>query len=84
MQGAPWSGSDAAEGDGDVVAAEAEGVVQAADDALGQRALLGGDVQADVDIVTIEPRKLPDGQIAVLNNSFGFGGHNICVVFTSV
>jgi 3-oxoacyl-[acyl-carrier-protein] synthase II len=42
------------------------------------------DDEADVDIVTIEPRKLPDGQIAVLNNSFGFGGHNVCVVFTSV
>jgi 3-oxoacyl-[acyl-carrier-protein] synthase II len=42
------------------------------------------DDEADVDIVTREPRKLRDGQIAVLNNSFGFGGHNICVVFTSV
>ena len=29
-------------------------------------------------------RKLPDGDIAALNNSFGFGGHNVAVVFTSV
>jgi 3-oxoacyl-[acyl-carrier-protein] synthase II len=42
------------------------------------------DDEADIDIVTVEPRKLPSGQIAALNNSFGFGGHNVCVVFTSV
>src|SRR4051812_38082466 len=40
--------SRAAEGDGDVVSAEAEGVVQRRQVALGQRALLGGDVEADV------------------------------------
>ena len=27
--------------------------------------------------------ELPDGDIAVLNNAFGFGGHDIAVVFTS-
>ncbi|GAB1821656.1 beta-ketoacyl-ACP synthase II [Herbidospora sp. RD11066] len=37
----------------------------------------------DVDIVRGEPRKLPDGQLAAINNSFGFGGHNVAVVFTS-
>ena len=42
------------------------------------------DDEADIDIVTVEPRQLPSGQIAALNNSFGFGGHNVCVVFTSV
>src|SRR4029079_15527800 len=40
--------SGAAEGDGDVVSTEAEGVVQRRQVALGQRALLGGDVEADV------------------------------------
>lgn len=29
-------------------------------------------------------RALPDGQIAALNNSFGFGGHNVALVFRSV
>ncbi len=42
------------------------------------------DDEADIDIVVHEPRDLPSGQIAALNNSFGFGGHNVCVVFTSV
>ncbi|WP_019877850.1 beta-ketoacyl-ACP synthase II [Sporichthya polymorpha] len=42
------------------------------------------DDDADIDIVRVEPRELPSGPIAALNNSFGFGGHNICVVFTSV
>ena len=30
------------------------------------------------------PRKLPDGQIAAINNSFGFGGHDVAVAFTSI
>ncbi|RCG25455.1 beta-ketoacyl-[acyl-carrier-protein] synthase II [Sphaerisporangium album] len=38
----------------------------------------------EVDIVQGEPRKLPDGQIAAINNSFGFGGHNVAVAFASV
>lgn len=37
-----------------------------------------------VDIVYGEPRKLPEGQIAAINNSFGFGGHNVAVAFTTV
>jgi 3-oxoacyl-[acyl-carrier-protein] synthase II len=41
------------------------------------------DDDIDVDIVTREPRKLPAGQIGALNNSFGFGGHNVCLAFTS-
>ncbi|WP_018155133.1 beta-ketoacyl-ACP synthase II [Demetria terragena] len=39
---------------------------------------------ADLDIVHGEPRALPDGDVAVLNNSFGFGGHNIAVVVKNV
>ncbi|WP_440102052.1 beta-ketoacyl-ACP synthase II [Streptosporangium sp. H16] len=38
----------------------------------------------EVDIVRDEPRALPDGQIAAINNSFGFGGHDVAVAFTSL
>ena len=37
-----------------------------------------------LDIVHGAPRPLRDGDIAALNNSFGFGGHNVAVVFRSV
>ncbi len=36
-----------------------------------------------LDIAT-EPRKLGDGALAALNNSFGFGGHNVAIAFRSV
>lgn len=36
-----------------------------------------------IDLVRNEPRSLPAGQIAAINNAFGFGGHNVAVVFTS-
>jgi len=39
------------------------------------------DDEVDLDIVRGEPRKLPDGPLAALNNSFGFGGHNVSVAF---
>jgi 3-oxoacyl-[acyl-carrier-protein] synthase II len=42
------------------------------------------DPEIKLDVVHGEPRKLPEGDIAALNNSFGFGGHNVAVVFTSV
>ena len=42
------------------------------------------DPAIDLDVVRGEPRKLPEGDIAALNNSFGFGGHNVAVLFTSV
>jgi 3-oxoacyl-[acyl-carrier-protein] synthase II len=42
------------------------------------------DDEVDLDIITGEPRRLPDGDIAALNNSFGFGGHNVALVFRSV
>ncbi|MFF5208099.1 beta-ketoacyl-ACP synthase II [Streptosporangium sp. NPDC000396] len=38
----------------------------------------------EVDIVYGDSRKLPDGQIAAINNSFGFGGHDVAVAFTSI
>lgn len=37
-----------------------------------------------LDVVHGEARALPSGDIAALNNSFGFGGHNVAVVFTSL
>jgi 3-oxoacyl-[acyl-carrier-protein] synthase II len=37
----------------------------------------------DLDIAT-EQRKLPDGDVAALNNSFGFGGHNVALAFKSI
>ena len=41
--------------------------------------------EVDADIVRGEPRKLPDqGRIAALNNSFGFGGHNVVLAFRTV
>jgi 3-oxoacyl-[acyl-carrier-protein] synthase II len=36
-----------------------------------------------LDIAT-EPRKLGDGPLAAMNNSFGFGGHNVAIAFRSV
>lgn len=42
------------------------------------------DNDVDADIVRFEPRELPAGRIAALNNSFGFGGHNVVLAFRSV
>ncbi|HEY9437629.1 MAG TPA: beta-ketoacyl-[acyl-carrier-protein] synthase family protein [Streptomyces sp.] len=42
------------------------------------------DPEIDADIVRGEPRPLPDGRIAALNNSFGFGGHNVVLAFRTV
>ena len=39
------------------------------------------DDEVDLDIVRDEPRKLADGPAAALNNSFGFGGHNVALAF---
>jgi 3-oxoacyl-[acyl-carrier-protein] synthase II len=36
----------------------------------------------DLDVATTT-RELPAGTIAALNNSFGFGGHNICLALTN-
>ena len=41
------------------------------------------DPQVELDIAT-KARDLPDGDIAALNNSFGFGGPNVAVAFGSV
>ncbi|MBD2760106.1 beta-ketoacyl-ACP synthase II [Yimella sp. cx-573] len=42
------------------------------------------DPEIHLDVVTGEARKLPDGDISALNNSFGFGGHNIALMVKSV
>ena len=34
-----------------------------------------------VDVVLDKPRELPADAVAALNNSFGFGGHNVALVF---
>ncbi|WP_019631161.1 beta-ketoacyl-[acyl-carrier-protein] synthase family protein [Actinomadura atramentaria] len=39
------------------------------------------DDEVDLDVVRGEPRAIPDGPAAALNNSFGFGGHNVSVAF---
>ena len=41
------------------------------------------DPQVELDIAT-KPRDLPQGDIAALNNSFGFGGANVAVAFGSI
>jgi 3-oxoacyl-[acyl-carrier-protein] synthase II len=41
------------------------------------------DDKVDLDIAVGSPRSLPDGPIAALNNSFGFGGANLAVAFRS-
>ena len=42
------------------------------------------DPEVDADIVRGEPRKLPEGPVVALNNSFGFGGHNVVLALRSV
>jgi 3-oxoacyl-[acyl-carrier-protein] synthase II len=36
-----------------------------------------------LDVVRGEHRTLPEGDLAAMDNSFGFGGHNIALVFTN-
>ena len=42
------------------------------------------DDDVDLDVVRNEPRELPDGELLALNNSFGFGGHNVALAFRTV
>ena len=41
------------------------------------------DPQVHLDVAAGAPRALPAGDIAALNNSFGFGGHDVALVFRS-
>ena len=42
------------------------------------------DPEIPLNVVTGEHQKLPDGDIAALNNSFGFGGHNVALAIRSI
>ncbi|MBW1600956.1 beta-ketoacyl-ACP synthase II [Streptomyces sp. JJ66] len=42
------------------------------------------DPEVDADIVRDSARTLPEGTIAAVNNSFGFGGHNVVLAFRTV
>jgi 3-oxoacyl-[acyl-carrier-protein] synthase II len=46
--------------------------------------LVDQDPAVDLDVAAGAPRELPSGDIAALNNSFGFGGHDVALVFRSV
>lgn len=39
------------------------------------------DPETVVDIVRDKPREMPAGDVAAINESFGFGGHNIAIAF---
>jgi len=42
------------------------------------------DPELEVDLVRTTPRAMPaSGDLAAINNSFGFGGHNVALVFTT-
>lgn len=42
------------------------------------------DPELALDLVRDTPRALPAGDVAAINNSFGFGGHNVALVVQSV
>lgn len=42
------------------------------------------DPSIELNVTRNEPVALPAGDIAALNNSFGFGGHDVALVFTSL
>jgi 3-oxoacyl-[acyl-carrier-protein] synthase II len=42
------------------------------------------DDDVNLDVVRGEARALPDGELLALNNSFGFGGHNVALAIRTV
>ena len=42
------------------------------------------DPEIPLNVVSGEHQKLPEGDIAALNNSFGFGGHNVALAVRSI
>ncbi len=42
------------------------------------------DDEIGLDLVRDQPRPLGDGPLAAMNNSFGFGGHNVALAFRSI
>ncbi len=45
--------------------------------------LVSQDPAITLDVAAGSPRPLPSGDIAAVNNSFGFGGHDVALVFRS-
>jgi 3-oxoacyl-[acyl-carrier-protein] synthase II len=41
------------------------------------------DPELEVDLVCDIPRAMPAGDVVAINNSFGFGGHNVALAFTN-
>jgi 3-oxoacyl-[acyl-carrier-protein] synthase II len=41
------------------------------------------DPEVTLDVVIDKPRPLGDGDLVALNNSFGFGGHNVALAIRS-
>lgn len=41
------------------------------------------DPELQVDLVCDIPRAMPAGDVVGINNSFGFGGHNVALAFTN-
>ncbi len=41
------------------------------------------DPELEVDLVRDAPRALPSGDVLAINNSFGFGGHNVALAFAN-
>jgi 3-oxoacyl-[acyl-carrier-protein] synthase II len=46
--------------------------------------LVDPDPEMDADVVRGEPRELPAGNLVALNNSFGFGGHNVVLALRTL
>jgi 3-oxoacyl-[acyl-carrier-protein] synthase II len=46
--------------------------------------LVNPDPEMDADVVRDQPRELPAGTIAALNDSFGFGGHNVVLALRTL
>lgn len=42
------------------------------------------DPEVNADVVVGAARALPEGRIAALNDSFGFGGHNVVLAFRTI
>jgi 3-oxoacyl-[acyl-carrier-protein] synthase II len=42
------------------------------------------DPAVTIDVIRDKPRALPSGDIAALNDSFGFGGHNVVLAFATL
>ena len=42
------------------------------------------DPEVNADVVSGAARQLPEGPVAALNDSFGFGGHNVVLAFRTV